>query len=556
MKKRHFSLKMGLITTIVICWLVPILIVMMLSGFLFGRSYRSNVQKETDAAAKSALGQLTLQLEDAVSDSKSVSYDGVIRAAYRRYLDDGDRAELYRSTNEYLNQSFFSKKQYRAVSIHYWDAETDVNSYYLSSGTSGYELLNQCRKNAPEILEAMADADTKLRFLTPDGQLCMARNIVDSSFTPYATIVMLLDTDSFFAPLTAISRIEQMRISIDDAVMYAGTDSISVQDSSDGLWESGYDAEFDSHTIKIEAKLRQYNVWEENPWLIWTVLSVALLVLPLLLLMIVLFYRHVTRPVETLVYANTKVQQGETGYSISSKAPNTEFEKLYTHFNSMSQEMQRQFERSYLEQQATQRAQIKALQSQINPHFLNNTLEIINWEARLAENDRISAMIDALSTMLSAALDRDGRTRIALQEELGYVDAYLYIIRERLGGSLNVSMEIAPGMEQQLIPRLILQPIVENAVEHDISRQRGGSLVLRAYENENRVVLEVEHDGSMTEEDRANIAKLLSEENEENGQVGLKNVYRRIRLLYGDKGSLTIDEERCGLILARISFPK
>ena len=87
---------------------------------------------------------------------------------------------------------------------------------------------------------------------------------------------------------------------------------------------------------------------------------------------------------------------------------------------------------------AAQRAQIKALQSQINPHFLNNTLEIINWEARIEGNDRVSAMIEALSTMLNAALDRDGRTQIPLKEELGYVEAYLYIIRERLGEGFHV----------------------------------------------------------------------------------------------------------------------
>ena len=555
MKKGFFSLKIGLLTTIVICWLLPILIVMLLSGFLFGRSYRDNVQQEIDVAAETALRQVKMQLEDAVSDSKAVSYDGVIRNAYRQFLIDGDRAGLYRSTNDYLSQSFFRKEQYKAVSIHYWDSQIDVNSYYFSSGISGYELLNQCRKNTPEILEAMADADTQIRFLTPGAQLCMARNLVDSNFKPYATIVIMLDIEDFFAPLTAISRIEQMQISLDETVLFARQEEIYVQEEIGGQWHGQYKAEFDSHSLLVEAQVKQYNIWEENPWLIWTVISVALLVLPLLMVMISLFYRHVSDPVETLVVANTKVQQGQRGYSISQKAPNTEFEKLYRHFNTMSQEMKLQFELSYLEQQATQKAQIKALQSQINPHFLNNTLEIINWEARLAENERISSMIDALSTMLSAALDRDGRNQIPLQEELGYIDAYMYIIRERLGGNLRLSMEIEVGMEQQLIPRLILQPIVENAVEHDISPRRGGSLVLRAYVREGCVFLEVEHDGTMTDADRESISRLLAEENTDGGQVGLKNVYRRLKLLYGENGKLTIDEYKPGMVLACISFP-
>lgn len=217
--------------------------------------------------------------------------------------------------------------------------------------------------------------------------------------------------------------------------------------------------------------------------------------------------------------------------------------------------MKNQFDRSYLEQQATQRAQIKALESQINPHFLNNTLEIINWEARLAENERVSAMIEALSTMLKAALDRDGRNKIPLTEELGYVDAYLYIIHERLGDKFKVYKEIDEGILRQLIPRLILQPLVENAVEHDISARHGGALTVRAYRREEKMVLEVEHDGSMTPEDRENIRRLLSDSADCESQVGLRNVSRRLRLLYAEEGSLTVEEIRPGTILARVSFP-
>jgi two-component system sensor histidine kinase YesM len=261
---------------------------------------------------------------------------------------------------------------------------------------------------------------------------------------------------------------------------------------------------------------------------------------------------------EVLANANQLVQTGRQGYQITQTAPNREFGKLYDHFNAMSAELQMQFQRSFLEQQATQQAKIKALQSQINPHFLNNTLEIINWEARFAENERVCAMIEALSTMLDAALDRDGRTQIALSQELVYVDAYLYIIQERLGDGFRVHKRISEDVLQQQIPRLILQPIVENAVEHDITRRRGGNLWVRAYRESDRMVLEVEHDGTMTEADRENIRNLLThpnEETEKRSQVGLRNVSQRLGLIYGKKSSLTVEETKAGTILARITFP-
>ena len=281
----------------------------------------------------------------------------------------------------------------------------------------------------------------------------------------------------------------------------------------------------------------------------------ALLVLPLLVLLWLLWRRHVGKPVETLVEANLKVQAGERGYEITEHAPNAEFETLFSHFNDMSSEMKEQFERSYLEQQASQRAQIKALQSQINPHFLNNTLEIINWEARMAGNDRVGAMIEALSTMLNAALDRDGRTQIALREELSYMDAYLYIIRERLGESFCVHKQIDESLLSRQVPRLILQPIAENAVEHDLARHGGGNLWLRVYRADHRLVLEVEHDGSMTEKDRERIADQLEGEGEISSSVGIRNVSKRLKLIYGKEGALSMDETDHGTILARISFP-
>lgn len=553
--KRSISLKTGLLSIIVSCWLMPILIVVVLSAVLFDSSYRQKVYEEMDASMGSAMRQVQMQLEGAITDSKAVSYDGVIREAHKAYLADRDRADLYRRTNEYLSQSFFMKSQYQAVSIHYWNAETNVNSYYFTSGTAGYELLNQCRENVPAILSAMEDADTKILFLPLGDKLCMTRNLVDANFEPYATIVMMLDVDVLLRPLQVISRSEAMRICIDDTELFIEDGAVRFQPLSQQEWDMDYRAEADGHTLLVETRVKQYDVWAENPWLFWSVLSVALLVLPLLAVMIGLFYRHVTKPVETLVDANTQVESGMRGYSIDQAAPNAEFAMLYSHFNTMSAEMKKQFEQSYLEQQAAQRARIKALQSQINPHFLNNSLEIINWEARLAGNDRISAMIEALSTMLGAALDRDDRTQIPLSEELGYVDAYLYIIRERLGGHLVVSREMDSEMEQVMIPRLILQPIVENAVEHDIVENRGGTLILRAYTQAGDVVLEVEHNGTMSQADRESISRLLSLEPGRKGQVGLKNVYQRLQLLYKDAGSLTLEETEPGTILARIRFP-
>ncbi|MBR5261055.1 MAG: hypothetical protein IKV47_02665, partial [Oscillospiraceae bacterium] len=208
MPKIRLSLRAGLLTVIVVCWLVPLIIVVTLAGVLLEKSYHSSAQQEIEAGAANAMQQVQMQLENAVNDSKAVSYDGVIRSVYRNYQQDGNIAVLYRSVNDYLAQTFSREMQYKVVFISFWDeAAAAADSYLLSSGTTGSELLRECQRSTQTIITKMANADTDIRFLILDGRLYMARNLLDSRFVPYATVVMLLDSNVIFHSLEGITRI-------------------------------------------------------------------------------------------------------------------------------------------------------------------------------------------------------------------------------------------------------------------------------------------------------------------------------------------------------------
>lgn len=547
------SLRTGLSMAIVLCWLAPILLLVVTFGALLEKSYERSARQETDDAAQFALMQIAAELDSAISDSKSVSYDGVIRSAYRNYRENGNKITLYRNVNDYLRDSFSRSSAYRAVFLVFWDEQ--INGVYaFGPGESGPALIQDCRAAAAEIVRIMSDEDTRTRFLLVGEDLYLARNLLDSHFEPYASIVMMLKPSTLLSPLSVLGAGADIQLQLDELCFVpGGEDALSAEQARDGGYR--YEGTVDGHPLRLCVEEAAYNAWKEHPELTWAAAGAALLALPLMGLLWLLWRKHVGKPMETLVEANLKVQSGERGYAITALAPNAEFDTLFEHFNDMSSKLKEQFERSYLEQQASQRAQIKALQSQINPHFLNNTLEVINWEARMAGNDRVGAMIEALSTMLSAALDRDGRTQIALREELIYMDAYLYIIRERLGESFHVHKEIDESLLSRQVPRLILQPIAENAVEHDLARSGGGDLWLRVGRQGSRLVLEVEHDGRMTAEDRAQIEAQLREDGDITGLVGIRNVSRRLKLIYGEAGSLTVEETDHGTILARIGFP-
>ena len=556
-KTARYSLRSKFSAALLICWLAPILLIVSLAGFLMNTNFKRSSMQALVSSVDSSMEQVEIRMSKAFESSKAVSYDGVVRSAWRKYQDNGSSADLYSSVSEYLNQSFSRDSAFKAVFVSFPENEY-VKPYATSQGTSGYAMIRKYQSDTEkQLLQYMSAVNSGIFLLEYEGELYMARNLLDSHFVPYATVVMLCDTQELFQSVLPVASDGDYCMVVDGRLEVLPDGSVETleKDFTAPHCDVEKRISVDSHQVALYANAYTINLWRDIPELKLAVVLVFLLAVPMLLVMILLFYRNVTHPMDVLAEASAKIQEGERGYVIREPPRSTEFKEVYSHFNSMSTELKNQFERSYQEQQALQQAKIKALQSQINPHFLNNTLEIINWEARIADNQRVSAMIEALSTMLDAALDRDGRGQIHLREELSYVDAYLYIIKERLGERLVVERQIDQTMLDELIPRLILQPIVENAVEHDISSRRGGRIVLRAYREGGRTVLEMEHDGSMSPEDRERIRSLLSDSAGQGSQLGLRNVKERLRLIYGDEGELTIDEVQPGIILARVSFP-
>ena len=197
---------------------------------------------------------------------------------------------------------------------------------------------------------------------------------------------------------------------------------------------------------------------------------------------------------------------------------------------------------STLQNQLTQ-ARLDTLRMQINPHFLFNTLHAVS---SLVERDPkgVRRMVSNLSDMLRYTLNEQERHEIPLEEELAVLDAYLEIQRIRFQGSLEIEMDIDPVTEEALVPPLILQPIVENAVIHGISSvTRNGEIAVEAYRENNDLVLHVTDNGPG-----------LDPENLEKG-LGLTNTEERLRGLYNEDASLELKPADSGGLRVTIRLP-
>ncbi len=554
-RRKPGSLRIWLAAAALACWLLPIGIITVTAGALLSASYNDSLRQRLNADASAAMGQTELRLASVIEDSKAVSYDGVVRQAYRAYQLDTVGFFVYRDTSSYLTQKFARSSSYQAVFISFLDE--DLHTYVSASGVSRQNLLRQYTEEVlPAARALLAEHNTGIYFMADGGELYLVRNLLDQAFEPYAILVMALDKASVFQSLAQLDGLLAPSLTVDGVPVPLEGDG-----ADDPAREVLCTTQVDGHTLELSARIPDDSPWSDVPQLRWAIAGVTALVIPLLALIVWLFRRYLDRPIGVMIDAAARIQAGERGYQITETASSREFTLLYNHFNTMSAELESQFERSYQEQQALQEARIRALQSQINPHFLNNTLEVISWEARLADNERVCSMIEALSTMLTAATARDGRSTATLAEELKYVDAYLTITQERLGDRLTVTREIDPRVLDWRVMLLMLQPIVENAVEHDLSRA-GGELCLRAYPRPGaegtRLCVEVEHDGSTSPQDWENIRRALESPGVPSGQggsVGLRNVNQRLRLLYGERCRFDMTELRPGRILARLELP-
>ncbi len=225
-----------------------------------------------------------------------------------------------------------------------------------------------------------------------------------------------------------------------------------------------------------------------------------------------------------------------------------EIAELGMNFNIMIGKIKELLDSKIKEQENLKKAELRALQAQINPHFLYNTLDTIIWMAESKKTDDVVEIVDALSKFFRISLSK-GMDWITIGEEVERIRSYLTIQKMRYRDILDFNIEIDDDIADNTILKLILQPLVENALYHGIKNKRqGGTISVRARrKGEEEVLLEVEDDGiGFTPE---KLTQLRAELDDDSGEIklengfGIGNVNNRIRLYYGKPYGLSIESE-------------
>ena len=216
---------------------------------------------------------------------------------------------------------------------------------------------------------------------------------------------------------------------------------------------------------------------------------------------------------------------------------------LLHHYDALQRSQRRVAEATALAREA----ELRALQYQLNPHFLFNTLNNISALVTGGRGSDATRMIARLGDLLRATLERSDTREVTLAEELSLTEHYLDIEKARLGSRLQVNMRVGPGVLQALVPPLLLQPLVENAIRHGIAlRAMGGAINLRIDGERGMLMIELRNDGVPSRED---------EHLQHSTTIGLSNVRQRLATLYSDMHALDFTVTPDGTCTVRITLP-
>ncbi len=582
----RISLRRRLLFLVVVLWLLP---VMSIYAFLT-ISYRNDIIEKTTVMMEESIKNFTYfnaqRIEEAIDTSKNTSYEQIIEKAWQKYgKNEISKSELYREITGNLTTKYYNNNRFE-IAVFYLTEEPD-RIYYTKQKESNYiDIFRNEVAEEAHYISAQDTSDAQVKVI--NGRIYVIRNLYTlTNYTKFGTLVLELDKNKLIDGIS-LNKDYEMACYINDTESIITFDDHLVEDSRSGIIDLlnksysnqenrvMFQAKDESFTgMLYQQKFNDFHfgailVADENIILaelenLYIVMSIIMLiVIPIFIYMIYFISHHISKPMSRMIDAAKALEKGDIGMQIGGDLmPNREFDVLQDSFNQMSSEIKYLFDYAYTEKLARKDAKIIALQSQINPHFLNNTLEMMNWQARMAGDVTVSKMIEALGTLLNYSMDRSNKKMINLAEELRCVDAYCYIISMRFGKRLKIEKEVDNDLLQLQVPQLIMQPMIENAVVHGVETVKNGAIQIKVYKAGENAILQIINSGkNMTQEEIGRVEQILKgtyvqspEEKMAHESMGIQNVNERIRLIYGEEYGLTIKPYAEGETASTITIP-
>ena len=575
---KRFSLKTVYYRSFLLLIVIPILLVSVISltltRYIMERSAITNIRNAQASSLSKAIRDISLQLSHLVYVN-----DGEVMELASG-MDSGDQQQRYDSRNR-LSEVF------RVAMVPSQDTISAM--FYLKDGCTVYlkdeiRIPKEVMEQEAWYRQALAGPnvvsvgafDTSRQNLTY-SRLKSGEFVLAAAFSPdyqadrsgKMEMVSLFSVTHVGEVIRGFNRDEQLGTTFildsSGSLIFAGD---RYQEASRllkgltskeaGVYKTAFDAQGNGrrqgYTIVVSDV-------EENGWKIVSCVRTArltasynqvtlasILVISLLFLLFYLFSRYflgqIITPLHTVVEGMKEMEEGNLTVHVE-PAGQSEIRTMIHSFNRMVRELKASIEENEQVQQKKHQAEVRALQSQINPHFLVNTLNSIRFMAQVSKFDGIRKMAEALIKILSCSF-RGSISFYTVREELDVLDSYLYLMKIRYSDGFEVVYDIDETCLDCKVPRLILQPIVENSIVHGLAEKEDdiGHLTVRLKASGDSLIFTVEDDGrGMTEEEIRQLLTHRERAEGDNTSIGVENVLSRLKLNFGSRYGIRMESQ-------------
>ncbi|WP_372632758.1 sensor histidine kinase [Cohnella sp.] len=547
----------GKVTVLILCLLIPIILLYGYSNQVSIDAVRDTIEDQNRSRLGFSVNQMDMMVDQLVKHSVTASRDYSIREYLEgRGRDDPgmqlqrqsrivDMMNMQTTTSAWSNQIIFYLRDSREV------VSTDYSAKYNEEVISNRRLGEWSHENAltfgikENLFTRMQETDhanllVEVRFNDVNLKnmlVSLKQQEAREPFLYFPGEEPIMGFDGDFAT------VKQTAAELEGQILQSeGSFNVTLNGNGKYIVHYVRSASLGWYLVDVVPLESYFSPIHKSRNLFYSsvVLLMALSVLAALLL-----YRNVQRPISLLLRGVRHMKDGEFSYRLTKK-PSNEFDFLFTSFNEMAQQIQELIDKVYKETLRSKEATLKQLQSQINPHFLYNCLFYIKSMANLGDKQAVVDMALNLGEYYRYTT-RQESTMTTLGEELKLIENYLNIQSARLQ-RFQFEIEVPEPMRALEIPRLLLQPLVENAVIHGVESSVRSGIILVSGDQANGVNRIVVDDNGPEIEDEK-LVKLQSDMSapmDEHIGTGLWNIHQRLIYMYGGKSGLVLGKSPLG----------
>ena len=553
--RQSLRAQLGLI--VLLSYLIPVLLLGVFAGSILLHRLEDQTRAAVTSGAEQAWTLTEQNVERTLELARDATYDGELTENWQKWNDGaiGD-AEYMRLCRNYLERKY-SREPMISFAACFPVRNPEILMYLRGGAIDNSGELQELRAAAQEIGETL---DTRCRFFSLNGRMYLARNLLNLRMERYGMLILGIDDNRLLQPLNELEKTWNAETAVrldaygDTGEEWSGLAPGLTDDGKEKLYYTRLSGE-EENGIDLKLTMDRREQYKEVYAFRRLLLFMSLLLIPILLLIGVYLSKRIVKPITLLSDASRRIEEGELGVTVPLN-DGDELGRLGQSFSHMSLRLKELIDKTYKEEIELKNAQILALQSRINPHFINNALEDINWEARIEGSENISSMVTSLSVLLNATMARQDRRLVTLREEMEVAEAYIYFIQQRFGTDLTVNREIEEKALDGVLPLLTIQPLLENAVEHGIAPAGGGTITIRCSLNDACMGIEIINTGrGAAKEDRERIEAALNGQPSGN-HLGLANIVNRLKLIYGEDVSIRVNTDVPGQTAVQIVIPR